>query len=260
QFPTTSRDITSTPPTPPGAKDGLKPNGDTLFVSRSGAILSPSPRSPPTTSSLLVPTPRPLSEIPSARSSMMGEDNDSEYETADDMEGDSDGTHTPHPPSPPHDISTLPEIRNSHSDGSTLDASPRISPNLPDQQNANDPQGNESVSHESQNPEASTSNSTASTSTQGRRKSVRMLIYPTVAVSPPERYDDETVTPSRSDQSPPLTPASSSTIRAAPSATAGPSTWETRINASHNVWDDSSEEDEEYRRAKRALSRATEPL
>jgi hypothetical protein len=191
---------------------------------------------------------------------MLSDDNESEYETADDMEEGSEGTHTPHPPSPPYDTSTPTDKRDSHHDDSTLEASPNTTPNLPDKQDADDSHRDSSISHDSQNPEASASGSATSNSTQGRRKSVRMLIYPTVAVAPPEQYDDETVTPSRSDQSPPLTPASGSTIRATTVGATSPSAWETRINTNSNAWDDSSEEDEGYRQAKRALARATEPL
>jgi hypothetical protein len=122
----------------------------------------------------------------------------------------------------------------------------------------------------------SPSNSTTSTSGATKRKSVRMLIYPTVAVSPPDKYDDEPSPKGQSQSatmrevertpSPSLTPASGSTIRgttgteSARSSTAGPipGAWETRINTSRNAWDDSSDEDEEYKRARSALARALE--
>jgi hypothetical protein len=81
-----------------------------------------------------------------------------------------------------------------------------------------------------------------------------MIIYPTATVSAPEHYNDP-VTPVTDP------PSSASTVRQTVRNDRGslPSTWETRINTSRNAWDDSSEEDEEYGRARRALTRAFEP-
>ena len=239
EFP--DRSGTMSPPTPAGARDGLKPNGDSLFVSGSGAS------SPPTTASILVPTPRRLSEIPaSARSSMaITDDDESVYESAEEVlsgieeEKGSDGTNTPPVTSSANALSNiLGRLQQEEPTASTPSRSTPVS--IGD------------GSHEG-----------SSTSTAQRRKSVRMIIYPTVAVSPPERYADEPPTPRAEDPEPSLSPtstsASSSTIRPGGVGASASEGWETRIDPSRNAWDDSSEEDEEYGRAKRALARGSEP-
>lgn len=235
EFPDRSGQIS--PPTPAGARDGLKPNGDSLFVSASAAS------SPPTTSSILVPTPRRLSEIPASTRSSMAiiEDDESIYESAEEEPSipgeDSDRTNTP----PVATASALTNIL-----GRLQDEEPRSNTSA-----RSTPVSTGEGSHEG-----------SSTSTAQRRKSVRMIIYPTVAVSPPERYADEPPTPKAEDPpsslSPTNTSASSSTIR--PVGVSAIGGWETRIDSTKNAWDDSSEEDEEYGMAKRALARASEPL
>jgi hypothetical protein len=240
QFPDRSGAIS--PPTPSGARDGLKANGDSLFVPKSTST-------PPTTSSILVPTPRRLSEIPaSGRNSVaMTDDDESIYESAteefggiEEEEGkDSDRTETP-------------PVGNALSNiaGRLQYDEPGSSRSTP-----------VSMGDEAPNPNASASTSSTSASTQ-RRKSVRMIIYPTVALSPPDRYADEPLTPGAEDV-PPTTSSTTSTssIRQTNAAQSGggPEAWETRIDSSRNAWEDSSEEDEDYGRAKRALARASDP-
>jgi hypothetical protein len=288
----------ASPPTPLGARDGLLANGDSIFIPNFMAGL----RSPPTTSSSLVPSPRRLSEIPaSVRASVADDvgDDESVYETPDeDLSGEEteetiEGGATPSkvatmlPTSDTGNTIRAPKggsipVRN----GTPAIAVPSNGKHVPlklnEPINLNDRHGDSSDrprdSLEIESGEGpSASNSTTSTGGTTRRKSVRMLIYPTVAVSPPERYDDEPSPKAKSRleraPSPPLTPASGSTIRAtggsgrgtgidsARSSLAGPipGAWETRINTSRNAWDDSSDEDEEYKRARRVLARAFEP-
>lgn len=314
---------TASPPTPLGAKDGLLVNGDSIFVP---AFIPSGLRSPPTTASSLVPSPRRLSEIPgSNRTSMIfdpvatGGDDESVYETPDEelsgeetedtIEGrdalvmvenpalsstNTDTTirspqlerieETPARARVGNGTPPIPIPSNGNEKGKYVALSPNEPAALKRVQESSGDKPRDSMEIESgreDSQNASTaSHSTASASGNTRRKSVRMLIYPTVAVSPPDRYDDEPRTRSRSPthrngdkDSPPLTPASGSTIRASSGNKSGtssarssgfstgpvPGAWETRINTTSNAWDNSSEEDEEYKSARRALSRASEP-
>lgn len=242
-----SQDRNSDVPTPLGAKDGLKPNGDTMFVHYDPRMDA---RSPPTTPSILVPTPRRLSEIPaSVRSSVAGTDDgeESAYETPDEQmsgeeeEKSTEGAPTPMKPSPKKDQDNLPDYPIIPDAPVTP---PRRSISLHESSRAT----------ESANVDTSATSTASNNSTQAKRKSVRMIIYPTASVSPPERYDDELPTPRAEDPSPPVSPPASGRTGG------GPSAWETRINTSRNAWEDSSEEDEDYRAARRALARASEPF
>ncbi|KAG8842566.1 hypothetical protein FRB91_004101 [Serendipita sp. 411] len=239
-----------TPPTPLGAKDGLKVNGDSFFVSSS--VLGNRPLSPPTNPSILVPIPRRLSEIPgSARESIITDDGDSSYETPDeDMSGEEyENDRTPNQETPNTTATTL------------LPATPPR-PEPLTVENVNGVSHDETASGQRRegapvDPSATPSNSTTSnsTSTQTRRKSVRMIIYPTAAVSPPDRYDDELPTPraeAPSPSPPPRRTEGDDSIRLSGGL------WKTRIDTTRNAWEDSSDEDEGYSRAKRALARATE--
>lgn len=179
---------------------------------------------PPTLSSVLVPSPRRLSDIPaSARTSLsLPSDGDSVYETGQEDLTDDDGTAAP--PSP-------------------IEKSPPPVITMPTP-----------ITPASQTSDPAISGEGSSTSTQTRRKSVRMIIYPTVAFSPPDHYD-EASTPGVSQHSL-VVPKSNAIGSNAEGAV--PSAWETRINTQRNAWDDSSEEDEEYGRARRALQRASD--
>lgn len=141
------------------------------------------------------------------------------------------------------------------------------------------------------------SSSTSTSSTVGagskdsgghsKRKSVRMLIYPTVAVSPSEERWEESEAPETPREREEMfrgmgafnggstfggsrdkgntsynSGITSSSSRITEGGHGGarqegaPSAWETRIDATRNAWQDSSDEDEEYRRARAALARA----
>jgi len=99
------------------------------------------------------------------------------------------------------------------------------------------------------------SSSTATTATAPvRRKSVRMSLPPTFSATPPALDDNDEETRGR------YNPWSSSSVRAEPSS-ARSTGWTTRIdqNGTRDAWQDSSDEDEEYRTAKRLLNRLSRP-
>ena len=251
QFPDRSGAIS--PPTPAGARNELRPNGGSLFVTATNIS------TPPTSPSVLVPTPRRLSEIPaSIRSSVaVTDDGESIYESANEEfsgpqeeEKGSEGTETP--PTTDNALSNILE---------------RIRPEEPRPltPSRSTPVSVGEVSHESSQP--NTLASSTSTSTQ-RRKSVRMILHPTAALPPPESYADGPPTPRAENFPTPLSSpnAGPSAVRLKSTASGtgsggggAPEAWETRIDSSQNAWDDSSEEDEEYGRAKRALARASDP-
>ena len=93
---------------------------------------------------------------------------------------------------------------------------------------------------------SATSTDTAAGATPTRRKSVRMSsLPPQFSATPPALDDDE-------DRSP--------WGRSSPKALGHDEGWKTRISSGNLAWDDSSSEDETYKNARKALSRADRRL
>lgn len=210
-------------------------------------IRAPIPRPLPPTSMPLGVLPRlnRLSDIPASnRTSIVSEN---EYESCvEDFLDTEDGTESDTPPaapSPPLPASEKPMQSPPEGEPQKSLPPPRTMAN-------GSPPGDASVS---------------STSTQGGKKSVRMIIHPTVTVSAPEEYTEPTTPPaydkgkeyewykshSRS------TSGSGTSNRSEVSRSAAPPAWETRAEHQRSVWDNSEPEDEGYRAAKSALQRAS---
>ena len=211
-------------------------------------VHSPTPRLPSAASMPWVVLPRPnrLSEIPASnRTSMVSEN---EYETCEEFVDAEEGTGSDTPPAVP--TPPLPAAEK-----------PK---NLP-------PEGEHQTSLPAQRTLANgtppVDTSVSSTSTR-RGKSVRMIIHPTVTVSAPEE-DTEPPTPpaynkhewsklTASKQSHSRSTSGSGTShRSEVSRSTMPSAWETRVEHQRSSWDNSEPEDEDYRSAKSALQRAS---
>ena len=209
-------------------------------------IHAPIPRPPPPTSMPLGVLPRKnrLSDIPASnRTSVISEN---EYETC--VEDFVDAEEGPESDTPP--AALTPPI--------LAFETPTQTPPIGEPQKLLTPQ--RTLANGSPSVDASVS----STST-AQRKSVRMIIHPTVTVSAPEEYTDPPTPPaydkgkeyewykshSRS------TSGSGTSQRSEVSRSAVPSAWETRVEHRQSVWENSEPEDEDYRAAKSALSRAS---
>jgi len=208
-------------------------------------IHAPIPRPLPPTSmpSEVLPRPNRLSNIPASnRTSIVSEN---EYETCvEDFVDAEEGTESDTPPAAPSP--PLPNTEN-----------PKPPPPEREHQVALPPQ--RTLANGSPPVDASVS----STSTQ--RKSVRVIIHPTVTVSAPEEYT-EPPTPPAYDRGKEYewykshsrsTSGSGMSHRSEASRNAVPSAWEVRVEHHRSVWDNSEPEDEDYRAAKSALHRAS---
>ena len=209
-------------------------------------IHAPIPRPPPSRPMSLGVLPRKnrLSDIPASnRTSIVSEN---EYETCvEDFVDAEEGTESDTPPAAPTPPILVPE-------------KPAQSPPI------GEPQKLLTSQRTLANGSPSVDASVSSTST-AQRKSVRMIIHPTVTVSAPEEYTDPPTPPaydkgkeyewykshSRS------TSGSGTSQRSEVSRTAVPSAWETRVEHQRSVWENSEPEDEDYRAAKSALQRAS---
>lgn len=213
-------------------------------------IISPIPRPhpPPPMPSEVLPRPNRLSEIPASnRTSIVSEN---EYETCvEEFVDAEEGTESDTPPavsSPP--LPPLPPFSASEK-AKHPPPEGEHQPSLPAQRTLDN--GSPPVDA-----------SVSSTSTQ-RRKSVRMIIHPTVTVSAPEEYT-EPPTPPAHDRGKEYEwfkshsrSTSGTSHRSETSRSAVPSAWETRVEHQKSVWDNSDPEDDGYRAAKRALQRAS---
>jgi hypothetical protein len=245
----------------PSPTPGIHGSVDTSTTSSSGTptapasprppeILSPIPRPPPPSSmpSGVLPRPNRLSDIPASNRSSMFSEN--EYETCTEDFGDAEeGSESV---TPPASLSPLPGAEK---------------PKHP-------PEGERPplllVQRSTANGTPPVDASVSSSSTQ-QRKSVRMIIHPTVTVSAPEEYT-EPPTPPAYDKGKEVerykatgsgqshsrsTSASGTSHRSEVSRGAVPSAWDTRVGQQRSVWDDSEPEDEDYQAAKSALRRAS---
>lgn len=210
-------------------------------------IHAPIPRPPPSTAMSLGILPRKnrLSDIPASnRTSIVSEN---EYETCvEDFVDAEDGTESSDTPP----AALTPPILASEKSAQ--------SPPIGEPQKLLTPQRTPA------NGSPSVDASVSSTST-AQRKSVRMIIHPTVTVSAPEEYTDPPTPPaydkgkeyewykshSRS------TSGSGTSQRSEVSRSAVPSAWETRVEHQRSAWENSEPEDEDYRAAKSALQRAS---
>jgi hypothetical protein len=235
-----------------GSVSSSTPSSSGTPTMRTGAVRlpeihAPIPRPLPPTSmpSGVLPRLNRLSDIPASnRTSMISEN---EYETCvEDFVDAEEGTESDTPPAAPSPPLPATEKRTQ----SPPEGEPQ-KPLPPQRTLANgSPPVDPSVS---------------SMSTQGGKKSVRMIIHPTVTVSAPEEYTEPPSPPahekgkeyewfkshSRS------TSGSGTSNRSEVSRSAVPSAWETRVEHQRSVWDDSEPEDEGYRAAKSALQRAS---
>jgi len=217
-------------------------------------ILSPIPRPPPPTSmpSEVLPRPNRLSDIPASnRTSIISEN---EYETAAEEFVDAEeGTESDTPP-------TAPPI--------PLPAAGK--PQYPPREGGQQPSPPAQRTLANGSPPGAASIS--STSTQ-QRKSVRVIIHPTVTVSAPDE-DTEPPTPPAYDKRKEhewykmtgsgqshsrSTSGSGTSHRSEVSRSAVPSAWESNLEYHRSVWDNSEPEDEDYRSARSALQRASAP-
>ena len=216
-------------------------------------IHAPIPRPPPPTSmpSEILPRPNRLSDIPASNRNSMASEND--YETCyEDFEDAEEGTDSATPPATP----------------SPMPASEKPQPPPAEGEHRSSLLSQRTLANGSPPADASVSSS----STQ-RRKSVRMIIHPTVTVALSEEYTEPPTPPaynkgkeserykatgSRQTQMHSRSTSGSGTShRSEVSRGAGPSAWETRVEHQRSVWDDSDTEDEGYRAAKSALQRAS---
>ncbi len=219
-------------------------------------IHAPIPRPPPSTSMPLggLPLRAPLSDIPASnRMSIVSEN---EYETCvEDFVDAEDGTEFDTPPaaaSPP--LPAYEKPAQSQSQSQSQSPSPRNG----------EPQNLLSPLRTLANGSPPVDASVSSTST-AQRKSVRMIIHPTVTVSAPEEYTDPPTPPAYDKEKEyewykshsRSTSGSGTSQRSEVSRSAVPSAWETRAEHQRSVWDNSEPEDEGYRAAKSALQRAS---
>lgn len=239
--------------TPPSIRTPTMPTG----AIRLPEIHVPIPRPPPPTSMPLggLTLRAPLSDIPASnRMSMVSEN---EYESClEDFVDAEDGTEFDTPPAAP--TPPLPAYEKPAQSQSQTQQS-QTPPN-------GEPQKLLSPLRTLANGSPSVDASVSSTST-AQRKSVRMIIHPTVTVSAPEEYTDPPTPPAYDKEKEyewykshsRSTSGSGTSQRSEVNRSTVPTAWETRAEHQRSVWDNSEPEDEDYRAAKSALQRASAP-
>ena len=242
--------------TPPSIRTPTMPTG----AIRLPEIHVPIPRPLPAASMPLggLPLRAPLSDIPAShRMSILSEN---EYESClEDFVDAEDGTEFDTPPAAP-----TPPLPAYEKPAQSQSQSPQTqSPQTQSTPNG-EPQKFLSPLRTLANGSPPVDASVSSTST-AQRKSVRMIIHPTVTVSAPEEYTDPPTPPAYDKEKEyewykshsRSTSGSGTSQRSEVSRGAVPSAWETRVEHQRSVWENSEPEDEGYRAAKSALQRAS---